>query len=190
MTKTSKKFVIDTSLFVNPNVRGDFGTDTPSAVMGFLKKASRMKNVEFFMPASVIHELKNFAGGEACDELELVVRKRSPNLHAMYMPAAVFYNFVEDVRVRINKGLRLAEEFAKDNRPDNDMKLAKLRDKYRDSMRTGILDSKEDFELVLLAKELDATLVSADEGVLNFANDLGCEWINASKFGALLKKKR
>ena len=66
-------------------------------------------------------------------------------MHAMYLPAAVFYNFVEDVRIRINKGLRLAEEFAKDNRPDNDMKLAKLRDKYRDSMRTGILEQQGGF---------------------------------------------
>jgi len=187
----ARKFVIDTSLFVNPHARKSFGNDPKAAVKGFAKK-TRGKDMEFFMPPSVFKELGHFIG-DGTDCLEAVVKKRAPNMYALYLPAAVFYNFIDDVRGRINKGLRLAEEFAKDNAPDNNPKLVKLRDKYRDAMRTGILDSKEDFELVLLAKELDATLVSADEGILNFANEVGCGWINAAKFANLLKgdgKKR
>jgi RNA ligase partner protein len=133
--------------------------------------------------------LKNFVDEKSMGELELVIRKRAPNTYSIYLPAAVLYDFIEDIRARINKGMRVAEQFAKDNRPDNDEKLRKLREKYRDAMRTGILDSKEDFELVLLSKELEATLVTSDEGVIKFANQVGCEWLPADKFYALLKKK-
>lgn len=187
----TRKFVIDTSLFVNPHARKQFGASSVSAVTNFIKKV-RTTDAEFYIPPSVFKELKNFIG-EKTEDLESVVKKRAPNLYANYLPAAVFYNFIEDIRARINKGLRLAEDFARDNAPDNDTKLVKLRDKYRDSMRNGIVDSKEDFELVLLAKELDATLVSADEGIIRFADEIGCEWINATQLSKVLKhvgKKR
>src|SRR5262249_54766109 len=139
-------------------------------------------------PPSVFGELKNFVDPGSMDELELVVKKRAPNTYSIYLPAAVFYDFIEEIRNRMNKGMRLAEEFAKDNRPDNDEKLRKLREKYRDAMRSGIIDSKEDFELVLLAKELDAALVSSDEGVIKFGNQVGCECIAADRFYAMLKR--
>lgn len=182
-----RRYVIDTSLFVNPHARKDFGASPTAAVRGFVKKASGL-DVDVYMPPSVFSELKNFVEAKAMEELELVIRKRAPNTYGIYLPAAVLYDFIEDVRTRINKGLRLAEEFAKDNRPDNDEKLRRLRDKYRDAMRTGIIDSKEDFELVLLAKELEATLVTSDEGVIKFADQIGCAWLPADKFHAALKK--
>jgi uncharacterized protein len=183
----SRRFVIDTSLFVNPYAREKFGKDPSAAVTSFVKQAESL-DMEVFMPPSVFTELRNFADAKAIEELELLVKKRAPNTYGIYLPAAVLYDFIDDIRQRVNKGLRLAEEFAKDNHPDNDEKLRKLRDKYREAMRTGIVDSKEDFELVLLAKELEATLISSDEGVMKFANQVGCEYLAADKFFALLKK--
>jgi len=183
---SSRKFVIDTSLFVNPHARAKLGKDPSSAVRGFVRLMSGI-DAEIYMPPSIFKELSNFATKEAMESLELVIKKRAPNTYSIDLPAAVFYDFIEDVRGRINKGLRLAEEFAKDNRPDNDAKLSKLRDKYRDMMRSGIIDSKEDLELVLLAKELEATLISSDEGAIKFADQIGCGWLNAEKFQPLLK---
>jgi hypothetical protein len=185
----SRRFVVDTSLFVNPYAREKFGKDPSSAVIGFIKIIEKL-DIEVFIPPSVFNELKNFVDAKTMEELELVVKKRAPNTYGIYLPAAVLYDFIEDVRLRINKGLRLSEEFAKDNRIDNDEKLKKLREKYRDAMRTGIIDSKEDFELVLLSKELEATLVSSDEGVIKFAHQVGCETLAADKFHALLKKMK
>ncbi|HFB83580.1 MAG TPA: RNA ligase partner protein, partial [Thermodesulfatator sp.] len=52
-----------------------------------------------------------------------------------------------------------------------------LRRKYREALREGIVDSKEDIELVLLTMELDGLLLSADQGVLNLADKLGLRWI-------------
>ncbi len=180
------KFVIDTSLFVNPHAREKFGKNPPSAVSSFIKIVGKL-DLDIFIPPSVFAELKNFIGGEKASELSLYVKKRAPNTYAIYLPAAVMNDFIEDIRMRVNKGLRLAEEFAIDNKPENDAKLAKLRDKYRDYMRAGILDSKEDFEVVLLAKELDATIVTADEGVIKFANKVGCQCLEAERFYSLLK---
>ena len=183
----ARKYVIDTSLFVNPHARGKFGANPSAAVRGFVRMADGL-DIAVYMPPSVFKELGNFVEASALEELELVLKKRAPNIHGIYLPAAVFYDFIDDVRVRINKGLRLAEEFAKDNRPDNDAKLGRLREKYREAMRTGIIDSKEDFELVMLAKELEASLISSDEGAIKFAMELGCEWMGADKFHPLLKK--
>lgn len=184
-----RRFVVDTSLFVNPDARGKFGK-TPAAAATALMKKVRKLDIELYIPPSVFTELKNFITEKTANELELVVKKRAPNTFAIYLPAAVFYEFIDGVRGRINKGLRLAEQFAVDNRPENDEKLRRLRDKYREAMRAGILDSKEDFELILLAKELEATVVTSDEGAIQFANKIGCEWINASKFHDLLSKMK
>jgi RNA ligase partner protein len=184
-----EKYVIDTSLFVNPHARKKFGRTPTTAVKAFVKKVNGL-DISIFMPPSVFKELNNFIEEEAIGELELAIRKRAPNTYSIYLPAAVLYGFIDDIRARMNKGMRLAEQFAKDNRPDNDEKLRKLREKYRDAMRSGIIDSKEDFELVLLSKELEATLVTSDEGVLKFADQVGCEWLPADKFHALLTKRR
>jgi RNA ligase partner protein len=155
--------------------------------MAFVEEVKSL-DIDIFMPPSIFNELKNFVEAKAMDELELVVKKRAPNTYSIYLPAAVFYDFIDDIRTRMNKGMRLAEEFAKDNRPDNDEKLKKLREKYREAMRSGIIDSKEDFELVLLAKELEAALVSSDEGAVKFAHQIGCECIAADRYHSLLKK--
>lgn len=180
-----RKFVIDTSVFVNPYIYKKFGTEPRKAISNFAKIVSKKKDFEFYMPSSVFNELKNFVE-EDIETLELFVKRRSPNVYAIYLPAAVFYDFVEEIRTRIDKGLRLAEVFTINNLPNNAEKLRKLREKYKEAMRTGILDSKEDFELVLLAKELEATLVSADEGILDFGNKIGCEILHASKLKKII----
>jgi RNA ligase partner protein len=185
----TRKFVLDTSLFVNPHAREKFGKSSNAALAAFIKLASNM-DVEFYMPPAIFKELANFVKPKTLAEFELIIKKRAPNTFGIYLPAAVFYEFIDDIRTRMNKGMRLAEDFAINNHPDNDAKLRKLRDKYRDAMRSGILDSKEDFELVLLAKELEAALVSSDEGVVKFAHQIGCECVDAVRFHSLLTRMK
>ncbi len=186
---SDRKYVLDTSLFVNPHARGKFGKNPRAAVRAFIKFADKL-SLNAYMPPSVFNELRNFVDAATMDELELAIKKRAPNTHGIFLPAAVFYEFIEDIRARMNKGMRLAEEFAQDNRPENEVKLRKLREKYRDAVRSGIIDSKEDLELVLLAKELDGVVVTSDEGAIKFANKIGCEWLGGDKFHGLLKKMK
>lgn len=179
-----KRFILDTSLFVNPAARTAFGKTPQASVNGFVKKVKKA-DAEFFMPPSIFKELSYFA--EDLSKLETVVKKRAPNIYSIYLPAAVFHEIIDDVRRRMNKGLRLAEEFARDNRPDNDEKLRKLREKYREAVRTGIVDSQEDFEIILLAYQLEATIITLDEGIIRLANRIGVQYLEANKFPALLK---
>jgi RNA ligase partner protein len=182
-----KKFVLDTSVFVNPQARGELGKSADEAVENFIKLAKKAKGMEFYMPPSVFAELSHFCTNT--DKLSLYVKKRAPNIYTIYVPAAVVYTFIDDVRKRVNKGLRIAEQFAIDNRPDNDTKLRALREKYREAMRAGIVDSKEDFELILLAKEIDGTVVTSDEGIISLATALGCEYLEGEKLEKIMKKK-
>ena len=66
--------------------------------------------------------------------------------------------------------------------------IRSLREKYREALRQGILDSKEDVEVLLLAYELDAILVSADEGIRNWARRLGIKLISPEYFKELLEE--
>ena len=51
--------------------------------------------------------------------------------------------------------------------------ITRLRERYREALRRGIIDSREDMDVLLLAYELDGELVSADEGLRTWADKLG-----------------
>jgi RNA ligase partner protein len=57
-----------------------------------------------------------------------------------------------------------------------------MRRKYREALREGIIDSKEDVDLLLLAMELDALLITADHGLIKWAEKLGIRWLFPEKF--------
>jgi hypothetical protein len=65
--------------------------------------------------------------------------------------------------------------------------ITKLRERYREAMRRGLIDSKEDADLFLLAYELDGTLVSADEGLKKWADRAGVKLINARNLRRILE---
>jgi hypothetical protein len=65
--------------------------------------------------------------------------------------------------------------------------IRSLRDKYKVALRQGILDSKEDLDVLLLAKELGAGVVTADEGVKKWAERMGLRFVDASVFPKMMK---
>jgi len=71
---------------------------------------------------------------------------------------------------------------------DHRVVITGLREKYRMALREGILDSKEDLDVLLLAKELNATVVSADEGIRKWAERIGLKYVEANKFSILLEE--
>jgi hypothetical protein len=54
-------------------------------------------------------------------------------------------------------------------------------------MRRGIIDSKEDADLFLLAYEMNGTLVSADEGLKKWSDRAGIKRINALNLRKILE---
>lgn len=179
-----EKVVLDTSLFVNPEVRADFGKTPTEAVEGFLSLAVQIPALEFYMPSSTFKELLNFLDTDKISgDLFTILQQKPPSRLELNCPAILLYEFIEEMRERVNKGLRFAEKAVR-NAANGDEKeiIQSLRRNYRDALREGILDSKEDVDLIFLAKELDALLVSVDNGVIKWAEKLGVKWLLPSRF--------
>ncbi len=176
--------VLDTSLFVNPEVRNDFGNTPTEAMNGFLALAERIPELEFYMPSSIFQELLNFVDQRKIPgRLLAVLKQKSPSMHELSCPAFLLYELIEDIRVRINKGLRIAEKAVRDvGRLDERDIIQGMRRNYREALREGIIDSKEDVDLILLAKELGALLVTADRGAVKWAEKLGIRWLLPGRF--------
>jgi RNA ligase partner protein len=178
-------FILDTSVFTNPDVYVQFGSDTLTAIAAFLELAKSAPAAELYMPGSVYDELrlmKNLDG--LAGDFELVVRIRSPRRYQLQIPAEILYELIEEVRLRIDRGLRIAEEHAKMGRDANQAKedmgklITRLRERYREALRRGIIDSREDVDVLLLAFELDGVLVSADEGLRKWADKVGVKLLS------------
>jgi RNA ligase partner protein len=185
-------FVLDTSIFTNPDVFLQFGDDAQTAILTFSGLAARVP-ADFFMPGSVYAELSKIKDlREVAADFEAVVGIRSPRKHDLTIPGALLYELIEEVRYRIDRGLRIAEEAAMaatQTTHDQGRLINKLRSRYREALRQGILDSKEDVDVLLLAYELDAVLVCADQGLRTWADKVGIKLIDARHFRRILQNR-
>ena len=178
-------FVLDTSVFTNPDVYGQFGETAQVAMESFVALARRV-DAAFYMPTSVYEELGKVKDIEdIAADFESVVRIRSPRKFKLMIPSEILYEFIDEVRARIDRGLRIAEELTKEasqspssQAPEVGQLINRLRGRYREALRQGILDSKEDVDVLLLAYELDGTLVSGDEGMRKWADKVGIQIVS------------
>jgi uncharacterized protein len=179
--KGKEKYVLDTSLFVNPYGRKYFGESVDDAIRGFLEIASKNKKAKFLAPPSVRKELKYFANKDLPSFKNIIIVK-SPSLHELKVPAVLMYKFIDEIRTRVNSGLRVSEKFVKDKKLPLDEKLHKLRVQYKEALREGILDSEEDFEVMMLAKEQNAALITLDLGLVKAAEEFGIRCMEVKEF--------
>ncbi|RMD70035.1 MAG: RNA ligase partner protein [Gammaproteobacteria bacterium] len=185
-------FVLDTSVFTNPDVHVQFGKTPLEAIRAFTQMAMRSR-ARFFIPTSVYGELSKMVDlAEVAADFEAAARIRSPRKFNLMIPGAILYEFIEEVRYRIDRGLRIAEEWTKRaggaEIEDVGKLVNHLRGRYREAMRQGIIDSKEDVDVLLLAYELDAILVSADEGLRKWADKAGVNLIESRHFRRILER--
>ncbi len=187
-----ENFILDTSVFTNPDIYTTFGErDQLGAVENFIHLAIH-SGANFYMPSSAYEEMQKMVElGPLSSEFEMVVRIRSPRKHSIMIPSDILYELIEEIRHRINKGLRIAEEHAKEAGKLSDQDLGKvinrLREKYREALRQGIIDSKEDVDVLLLAYELDGTVVTGDEGLRKWADKVGIKIIDPRNFRGILE---
>ena len=197
-----EKYVLDTSAFLTNYIRDN--ESMGSAVKGLLEKfetAKREQNIEFYMAPSTFAELReilnsNDVEDETLEMLEAWVMKKSPSRYEISVPGEVVADFIEDMRDRVNKGLRDAEkaireveeteEPEKEHYTSEDVVISDLRDKYKETMRKGILDSREDLDMLLLSREIDGTLVTEDKGVINWAQDFGVSYVKGRNLPEVL----
>jgi RNA ligase partner protein len=200
--KKNPNVVIDTSIFVNPASAKLFGLSPEAAFKNFIRELKERKNIICFMPPSVYEELLKFLEHKPSLSDTLEINKKPPASYQTPIPSLFFYEFIEEFRMRLNKGLRIAEKYAradleqcleaKNNaqnhqRREDEEIIKKLRDEYRTALREGIVDSKEDIDLLLLAKELEALLATSDNGLIKWAQKLGIHCIGAEELKKILE---
>ncbi len=184
-----ESFVIDTSIFTNTDVSIAFGRSPTTALKGFLKLISKLERPCFYMPPSIYRELMDFVDVDKIPkDLQVKIFQKPPKKYEMSVPAFLLYELIEDVRHRIDKGLRVAEQAVREVVADAEPEtITNLRKKYRSALREGIIDSKEDVDLILLAKELDGILVTADVGIMTWADKLGIRFIESRNLRGIIE---
>ncbi len=190
--KNNTKVVLDTSIFVNPDSRFIFGNTPRKALEKFTETIKEKNNIECYIPPSVYHELIKFTK-ELPYHLDILIKKKPPASYQSSIPALLFYEFIEETRARVNKGLRVTEKYIRRGLKETDSRetaqniIQSARQEYRIALREGILDSKEDFDLILLAKELQACLSTSDKGLIKWAQKLGISCLCAEELKELIK---
>lgn len=188
-----KSYVLDTNFFFNLQVESGFG-DNPREIIervtDYARKLQKAQAARFYMPPRVVDEMYTFIdeNQEYLQDLLAVVTIKAPDYSQINFSATVFYDLVKDIRSRSYRGLQVAEEELLTAAEAMSQKqelskiefqktagehISKLRERYRNATRTKFLDSPADLDVIVLAKELQASVVSADEGVILWARKFG-----------------
>ena len=209
-----QQFVLDTSLFITEEIRAE-NESLEEAVLRLLDLVATARlelNVSCYMPPSIHDELGTMLRERAVDDevfsrLDTWVIRKSPDRYGVTIPANIVYDFIDEMSDRVDRGLRVSEEAlreverldpadlagdADDGREaymtEADRVLSNMRDKYRRALRQGVLDSREDFDLLVLARELDAGAVTEDRGVISWADEFGLRYVRGGQFPTLLEE--
>lgn len=169
------------------------------------REGKKTASVQLYMPPRIVEELLSFF--ENKEQLFLKaflaeVMVKSPVVDSIQFSASAFYALVDDIRQRSYRGLRVGEEEIEQaaHSMQNTSSLSKMefqkkvgvqikgfRDRYRQATRVGFLDSVADLDIIVLAKELDASVVSTDEGLLKWSRPFGVREMSPSVFGQKMK---
>lgn len=132
--------------------------------------------------------------------------KKSPNRYDTKIPSEIFYEYVQDMRERMNKGMRISENAIWEAAVESLVTMSRggeksqieaeivgkaitdFRKRYRLALRKGTLDSAPDLDVLLLAKELGAGVVAADEGIKVWAERLGLRFLSAKAFPKMMNE--
>ncbi|WP_135664003.1 RNA ligase partner protein [Halorhabdus rudnickae] len=202
-----QRFVLDTSVFITPEIRTE-DEDVEAAVERLLDLVAEAKlahNISCYMPPSINDELTTMleerdVSEETIEKLNTWVITKSPAQYEVMIPAEIVYGFIDEMSDRVNRGLRVSEkavrkaEQSREEEADHehmsevDKVISDLRDEYRRALRQGVLDSREDFDLLILARELDAGVVTEDTGIINWAEDFGLRYLRGRSFPPLIEE--
>ncbi len=210
-----QRFVLDTTAFTDNQLRAMIGDgDLHKAVDKLLDLIARSRirlNISCHMPPVTYKEFTDYMNRYSCLEDILVkaetwIVKKTPNRYDTQIPSQVFFEYVRDIRERMNKGMRISEaaiweaaveamvmasKGVKKSKIEMEViggAIKDFRKKYRGALRKGTLDSAPDLDVLLLAKELGAGVVAADEGIQVWAERLGLRFLDALSFPKMLEE--
>lgn len=210
-----QRFVLDTSLFLTEDIRepDESLEDAVSRLLKLIATARLDLNISCAMPPSIHDELGTMlrdrgVSDDIFSRLDTWIVRKSPDRYAITIPADIVYSFIDEMSDRVDRGLRISEEALREVEAldpaavsegsseaesdqyltEADQVLSKLRDKYRQALRQGVLDSREDFDLLILARELDAGVVTEDRGIISWADEFGLRYVRGGQFPTLLEE--
>ena len=192
-----QRFVLDTSVFLSEEIRAEDEELEPAIgrLLDSIATAKLSLNISCYMPPSVHDELTAIledrdVSDTTLSKLETWVIKKNPARFEVMIPAELVYRFIDEMSGRVDKGLRVSEnavrEASEDGHSEVGSLISDLRSQYRSTLRRGVLDSREDFDLLILARELDAGVVTEDTGIVNWAEDFGLRYLRGRDFPPLL----
>ncbi|MBI4214450.1 RNA ligase partner protein [archaeon] len=188
-----QRFVFDTSAFT-----GIVGTkaEIDRSIERLIGLISRAKKAGFscYTPPSVWKELKGMlerkgTPASLVDRLDAWLIQKAPSRYELSVPAEFLYEYVGDVRERFNRGLREAEKAVlrlHHGEETHEKIIGELREKYKTVIRQGLVDSQEDLDVLLLAKELKAGIVARDEGIISWSRRWGIRFLDSVVFTKLV----
>jgi uncharacterized protein len=210
-----QRFVLDTTAFTDNQLRDCLGDGelikSVQNMLNLIAKSRIKLNISCHMPPITYKEFSDYMARYDCpDEImiqaETWIVKKSPNRYDTKIPSEIFYEYVQDMRERMNKGMKTSESAIWESSIQSMVMISRgeeknkvemevigkaikdFRKKYRAALRKGTLDSAPDLDVLLLAKELGAGVVAADEGIKVWAERLGLRFLNASSFPNMLKQ--
>ncbi|NOZ76294.1 MAG: RNA ligase partner protein [Euryarchaeota archaeon] len=207
-----QRFVLDTTALTAQELRGeDDLCTTVKRIMSLIADARTKLNISCHIPyPTVYNELCDFIRRHGCDddvitEIDTWLVKKTPDRYEVKIPSEVFYEYVKDIRERMNRGMKVSEaliwvasdESANIVKKGGDKAQVKeatgntikeLRAKYRNALRYGTLDSAPDLDVLLLAKEMDAGVIASDEGIKKWAEKLGLRYVEGTSFPKMLEE--
>ncbi len=210
MSFPRQRFVLDTTAFTDNRLIEHLGGNIRDAVNRLTELISigRLRlNISCYMPPSTFSELKKFLLESKCtirdvDQVEAWVVRKSPDRYSVLLSSQVIYEYVSDVRDRLDQGMTIVRRAIKEalkrsetNYFDENSQSVKdieteisrtFEDKYRQKMRRGVLDSLPDIDTLILAKELAAGVVSADKGIKAWTERMGIRYIEANFFPQII----
>ena len=215
-----QRFVLDTtaltdSLAWESEGAGDI-CEGMNAILDRVAEGRLHLGISCYIPyTSVYNEIKDFARHNNCDgrvlgKVDTWLVKKAPDRYKVKVPSKIFYEYVDYMRSRINKGMNISEEAVwesvsrcitlsdegknlRETKEEIEREVVgsiirKFREKYRAALRYGILDSAPDIDVLLLAKELDAAVVSQDLGIQRWAEQLGLRFMESRSFPIMIKE--
>ena len=202
-----ERYILDTNLFFNMQADMGLGNCTEDIIIsmtGAMQKAKNKGIAEFYMPPPIVAEIESFFDNPSqtfLKEFFALIIVKSPAMTELTISAALIGEIIVEARMRAFRGMKIGEEEISNAASQFKGKevlgkkefqmaivqtLTKYRDRYRNATRTGFIDSVADYEMIMLAKELNATLISTDEGVISWSRRFGVKEMHSSVFGKML----
>jgi len=201
------QFVLDTNLFFNLQSGLPWGKTSKEVIQEFTKYSKKLTAVgkaSFYMTPGILEEFKSFFTDEPdyLRDFLTSITIQSPNMSESVVGAVVMRELVDEARTRAYRGMKVAEEEIDQaarrmvgTKELNTMQyqkelgigITKFRERFRHATRFNFLDSSSDFELIMLAKEVNGALVSADEGVVRWGRMIGVKEVSPPQLQASLE---